>query len=350
MGIKDIDHLSQKISLFFYGRRRHSSILGGILTILMILSCSGYLLYLFYEVYSHKSSTIQYYSHYFKNPGNYSFNNSEGIFHYFQIYNTKDNEILPIDSKFIRIFMTNIHEEYKTNPDNPQLLTKNDHWVYDNCRDGIENKYLSKELFKETPLQNGLCIRYYYNSNEKQYYSVDDEVNFKYPYFTNLGKVMGDSIGTIIEKCNNDSILTTLFGPFADNVSINNYFKDLSKYGVDFNVLSHEIRPGVYEETTYNFIYVISNEMKKKKIIENNIIFTPLLTYFKFGIFLPKKRENQIYTFSENYDNAIDKKEGSNVLYIYKFYLSKKGYIYKATYQTIYDCIHKIGGIIQFIY
>ena len=350
MSLKDVDYLSQKISLFFYGRKRHSSIFGGILTILMILGCFSYLLYLFYEVYSHKSSTIQYYRHYFKNPGNYSFNNTEGIFHFFQLYNTKDNEILPIDSKFVRIFMTNIYEEYKTNPDNYELLTENDHWVYDDCREGIENKYLSKEIFKEIPLKNGLCIRYYYNSNDKQYYSVDDDENFKYPYFTNLGKANVDTVGTIIEKCNNDSILTTLFGPCADNVSINNYFKDLSNYGVDFNVLTHEIRPGVYEETTYNFIYVISNEMKKKKIIENNIIFTPLLTYFNFGVFLPQKSENQIYTFSESYDDTVDKKEENNLLSIYKFYLSKKGYIYKASYQTIYDCMHKIGGIFQLIY
>ena len=347
MSIKDIDYLSQTISLFFYGRKRHSSIFGGILSIIMILSCFGYLLYIFYEVYSHKSSTIQYYRHYFKNPGNYSFNNTEEIFHYFQIYNTKDNKVLQIDSKYIIIFMTTIHEEYKTNPHNSQLLTENDHWVYDDCREGIENKYLSKELFKETPLQNGLCIRYYYNSYNKKYYSIDDNENFKYPYFTNLGKVMDDSIGTIIEKCNNDS---TLFGPCADNVSTNNFFEDLNNYGVDFNVLSHEIRPWVYEETTYNFIYEISNEMKNNKIIENNIIFTPLLTYFNFGIFLPKKRENQIYTFSENYEDVIERKEGNNVLYVYKFYLSKKGYIYKATYQTIYDSLHKIGGIFQLLY
>ena len=350
MFLKDVDFLSQKISLFFYGRKRHSSIFGGILTILMILGCFSYLLYLFYEVYSHKSSTIQYYRHYFKNPGNYSFNNTEGIFHFFQISNTKDNEILPIDSKFVRIFMTNNYEEYKTNPDNSKLLTENDHWVYDDCRDGIDNKYLSKEIFNEIPLKNGLCIRYYYNSNDKQYYSIDDVENFKYPYFVNLGKANGDTVGTIIEKCNNNSILTSLFGPCTDKVSIDNYFSDISNFRVDLNVLSHEIRPGVYEETMYNFINVISNEMKKKTIIENNIIFTPVLTYFKFGVFLPKKSKNQIYTFSESYADTVDKKEKNNLLGIYKFYLSKKGYIYKASYQTIYDCMYKIGGIFQLIY
>ena len=57
--------------------------------------------------------------------------------------------------------MTNIHEEYKSNY---KLLEKNEHWVYDNCREGIDNKNLSKDLFKDVSFKNALCLRYYYNN------------------------------------------------------------------------------------------------------------------------------------------------------------------------------------------
>ena len=37
MSLKKIDYLSPKIALFYYGSRRHSADLGGILTIIMII-------------------------------------------------------------------------------------------------------------------------------------------------------------------------------------------------------------------------------------------------------------------------------------------------------------------------
>ena len=344
MSFKDFDFLSQEISLFFYGRKRHSANYGALLTIIMIICCIIYMIYIFYEVFMHTSSTIQYYRHYFKNPGNYSFNRTEGIFHFFNLFNHKENKSFPFDKKYIRIFMTEIYEEYKINP---ELLSESDHWVYDNCRDGIDND-MSKDLFKENSIKYGICLRYYYNSNNKQYYPLEDTENFKYPILINKGSNMDYSISTIIEKCYNDSKLTTLLGPCADEGNISDFFK--TTFNINFNVLTHEIRPGVYEETTYNYIYEISNSLRKKYILENKLIFSPLLTNFKLGVFLPNTKQNQIYTFSDNYAETEEKKDGDNLLCVYKFYLANYGYIYKASYQTIYDSLYKIGGIFQLIY
>ena len=140
MSLKDIDFLSPKISLFYYGRRRHSAFFGGFITLIMIILCFIYITYLFSEVYLHTSSTIQYYRHFFTEPYIYLFNNTKGIFHYFQIYNPKNNSHLSsFNSKYIRVFMSQIQEEYKTNP---ELLSDTEYWVYDNCREGIDNKYI----------------------------------------------------------------------------------------------------------------------------------------------------------------------------------------------------------------
>jgi len=107
MTLKNLDYLSPKISLFFYGRRRHSAFLGGILTILMVISCFTYIFYLCLDVCRHNSSTFQYYRHLFKDPGGYLFNNTDGIFHFFQFYNPKNKSYYgKFNSKYIRFFMT----------------------------------------------------------------------------------------------------------------------------------------------------------------------------------------------------------------------------------------------------
>ena len=344
--LKNLDFISQQISLFYYGRTRHSSSVGGILTLLMIIVCFIYILYLIIDVYMHSLSSIQFYRYNFDEPQIYSFNNTQGIFHFFQIYNPKNNSNFSyFNSKYIRLFMSNIQEEYKTNP---ELLSKNDHWVYDECRDGIDNKFLPQDLFKYISFKNGLCLRYYYNSNIKLYYPIEDSQNFKYPYLTNIGINLNYSISTIIEKCNNNSILTKLFGLCGEENDIDNYFKD--NFGINLNVLSHEIIPGNYNNEISNYIIGIPRIMKSDKIIDIKLIFTPLKNYFRGGLFFPIKKENITYTFSENYSFDEDKNENSRILSIYNFNLVQTGYIFKIIYQTLYDSFHKIGGIIQLTY
>ena len=346
ISLKDLDFLSPKISLFYYGRRRHSGNFGGILTIIMIIFCFLYVLYLFLEVYLHTSSTIQYYRHYFKDPNIYLFNNTKGIFHFFQIYNPKNNSHLSsFNSKYIRLFMSTIQEEYKNNP---EILSETEHWVYDDCREGIDNKLLSKELFKDISLKNGLCIRYYYNKDNKKYYPIEDNHNFKYPNINSSSINMDYSIGTIIEKCNNNSVLTKLFGTCGGDIEIEKYLKD--NYGINFNILTNEISPTNYGHQIYNFIYGISNIMKRNKTIENNILICPLEINIKSGILFPMKKQNKTYSFNEHYIMDEERNKNSRILLIYNFCLSQSGYVFKSSYITIYDSFPKVGGIIQLIY
>ena len=346
MSLKDVDYLSPKIALFYYGRRRHSANFGGILTIIMILICFVYIIYLFLEVYLHTSSTIQYYRHFFTEEYIYLFNNTKGIFHYFQIYNPKNNShVSSFNSKYIRIFMSNIQEEYKTNP---ELLYLTEHWVYDNCREGIDNKYMSEHLFKDLSFENGLCLRYYYNNINKNYYPIEDIINFKFPNLTSSRLNMDYSMGTIIEKCNNDSVLKKLFGFCGDENEIDNYFKD--NYGINLNILTNEISPTNYGSQIYNFIYRISYPLKKTKIIENNLIISPLKIDINGGIFFPERKQNQTYSFYENYVINEERPTNSRILSIYNFCLTQSGYVFKSSYLTIYDSFPKIGGIIQLIY
>ena len=345
MSLRDFDLLSPKISLYYYGRIRHSAIFGGILTIIMISFCIIYIINIFLETYANASSTFHYYKHFFRDPGIYSFNSTDGIFHYFQIYNPKNNTQVSFNTKYIHLFMSYIKEDYKINP---EILSENDHWVYDICREGIDNKNLSKDLFINTTFKNGMCLRYYYNSNIGEYYPVEDYINFIYPNISNFGINNDNHIGTIIEKCNNNSILTKLFGICGDESEIEDYFN--KNYGINFNILDSEIIPSKYGKETYNFIYGISNTMKQKKIIETNLIISPLKIDIKGGIFFSNDDKKQSYTLHDNYFIDEGSYKNSHILSIYNFCLSKTGYILKSTNLTVYDSFPKIGGIIQLIY
>ena len=343
MSLRDFDLLSPNISLYYYGRIRHSANFGGILTIIMISFCIIYIINIFLEAYA--TSTFQYYKYFFKDPGIYNFSNTDGIFHYFQIYNPKNNSQASFNTKYIHLFMSYIQEDYKINP---ELLSENDHWVYDNCREGIDNKNLSEELFINTTFKNGMCLRYYYNSNIGEYYPIEDYINFIYPNISNFGINNDIRIGTIIEKCNNNSILTKLFGICGDENEIEDYFN--INYGINFNILANEIIPSNYGKETYNFIYGISNTMKQKKIIETNLIIRPLKIDIKGGIFSSSKDKRQSYTLHDNYIIEEGSYKNNHILSIYNFCLSKSGYIVKSSKLTVYDSFPKIVGIIQLIY
>ena len=347
MTLKNLDYLSPKISLFFYGRRRHSAFLGGILTILMVISCFTYIFYLCLDVCRHNSSTFQYYRHLFKDPGGYLFNNTDGIFHFFQFYNPKNKSYYgKFNSKYIRFFMTRISDEYKSNP---KILSENEHWVYDNCRDRIDNEFIDDDIFTNTSFEYGICLRYYYNKDDKKYYPIEDSDNFIYPHLANIELNMNYSIATVIEKCDNNSILTEALGFCADEKDIQDYLK--VNYGLNFNVLEHEINPENYTNQIYYFIYGISSTLQSSKIKEHNIIFVPLKTDVKGGLLIPKRKQKLTYSFYDYYQRDEEINTNNNkILSIYNFCLSPAGFVFKSDYETIYDCFPKMGGIIQLIY
>ena len=347
MTLKNLDYLSPKISLFFYGRRRHSAFLGGVLTIIMVITCLTYIFYLCLDGFRHNSSVFQYYRHLFKDPGVYLFNNTEGIFHFFQFYNPKNKSYYgKFNSKYIRLFMTSTPDEYKNSP---QILSENEHWVYDNCRERIDNEFIEDDIFANTSFEYGICLRYYYNKIDKKYYPIEDSKNFIYPHLANIELNMNYSIATVIEKCDNNSILTEALGFCADEKDIQDYLK--VNYGLNFNVLEHEINPENYTNQIFHFIYGISSLLKSSKIIEHNIIFVPLKTDIKEGIIISKRKQKMIYSFYDYYqrDEELNTKN-SKILSIYNFCLSPAGFVFKSDYETIYDCFPKMGGIIQLSY
>jgi hypothetical protein len=157
------------------------------------------------------------------------------------------------------------------------------------------------------------------------------------------------SLSTIVEKCDNNSILTEALGYCAEESEIDNYLK--LNYGLDLNVKEFEINSENYSHQKYYFIYGISNMLKPLKIIENNIIFIPVKIEIKSGIFFQKRQTNITYSLYNYYRHEEEINDNSSkILSIYNFGLSPSGYSFKNNYKTFFGCFPKIGGIIQLIY
>ena len=348
MKIKNLDYLSQKISLSFYGQQRHSSLYGAILTIIMVLVCGMYILYLMINVILKNSSDYISYKKYLQNAGNFPFSNDiNGIYHYFQFLNTKNNQYVEFDPKYIRVFMTHIYNGYKTNF---KTLNKSEHWVYDLCREGIDDKKIPKKIFNgQNNIKNSACLRYYYNNVNKKYYSVDDEENFKFPY---LNKGTGTNeflyLNTVVEKCHNDSLFNSLLGECGNIKDLNIYIKNLG--GIYLDLLEQQVETENHSNQIFHYLNSIPSSMNDSDIPINHINLSPFEIEIKKGIVYPKTKKTLTYIFDYNRSNVWSNHDNKYILTVFNYWLLNTVYVFKGGFNTLYDVLPSVGGICQLCY
>ena len=349
MNIKDLDFLSQKISLFYYGRIRHSSGFGGTLSILTCLLSFSYILYHLTNIFKHSSSNFMWYKKYLKDVDIFYFNKNENsIFHYFQFLNTNDKEFGQFNNKYTRIYMTKLFKIYLKNFES---LRYHEHWVYDSCRKGIDDKNIPKDAFNDniSTVEGGACIRYYYNVKDKKYYSIDDEKNFKYPYLEyGFSSEKNLFLNTVVEKCNNESILTNLLGNCADLNEIDEY---LNKYSVLYlQLLEKNINSENYKNPYFNYINSISSTMELMEVPINNINLNPFHIEIKSGTLYPTTKKIKSYILNTNRQSLWHNNGKRGILAIFDYWLQNNCEVVKGGYETIYDIVPNVGGTVQLIY
>ena len=343
MVLQLLDFLSPRITLYYYGRKRHSSSIGGIFTIIMVLGCLCYISYIIAKLFFHKSPTSQYYRKYYPDAGYFPFDNKEGIFHYFQLYtNQNESTIEDFDPKYIRIFMSRLYETYQNNP---SLLSQKDHWVYDKCK---ENDFPSFNLINN--VNKSICLKYFYNSTLGKYFSIDDKSNFVSPYLIHgSSNAKNLFLSTVVEKCQNDSITSQIFGICESEEQINEYLKINIK--INLFILNHEVDTFNYLNPISNFTTRITNELNSNEIPLNNINIAPLQIETHDGFVAETTKKKITYVFEENKKSSEKNSEISEVLSIYYYWLQNKAQIYERRYKNLIDdIIPRIGGIIQLIY
>ncbi len=347
MKIKKIDFLSPKITLFYYGSKRHKSIVGAIMTLTMVFFSTLYIFYFVSSIATHKISNFMFYKNYLTDVGLFSFNDTTGIYHYFQLYDVDRNDYGDYNPKYVRIFMSRLYRSYQNNEDS---LSSNEHWVYGTCREGIDNENIKKEVFSEDAFfHRGACLRYYFNTNKKEYYPIEDKDNFKYPYLIHgAGRKENLFLGTIIEKCDNSSIMSKVFGPCGNQEEIDNYLK--KNIGIYLQLLERQVSTSDYNNPIYEYFSSISSSLDSTVIPANNINIAPFYIDIQTGIFLPTTQKVITYSLQDNQRGSLESTGKKNTLAVFDYWLQNSSHIMKGGYSTFYDILPSIGGIIQLIY
>ena len=320
MFFQKIDFISPQISLYYNNRKRHSSFLGGLLSLIFILNFVGILIqYSAFNTLPDKHS-LSIFRNFESNISAEFFNeNGLGIFHFFYLYNNNNlgNEELikykNIKNGIIHIYMVNLLNLYDFNSSN---LQNYDHWVYDSC-----NHYALEEDEKYD-YSFSFCIHYFYNSDHKKYYSISDKSNFKWPFLKEAYSSSENSFFvTFVEKCTNNSVINNILGKCYSEEKVNNFLEIFNSIFISFpdnkiqisdrnnpiKKYSHQI----HDNLKNNKSYFLFHEMKFMKF-----------NYEDNGVFYKKNKINSFMLeedkISREYNNIIN-----NVFAAYSFNFKK---------------------------
>ena len=344
--IKDIDFLSPPITLFHLEKRTHTSKLGACFVIALVIACSSYTIFLIYNLISHKKMTYIFFKKFEFEAGYYSFDPSS-VFHFIQIFAPQSGGYFDkFDSRYIRAYTT--YAQSNLSYSNLDLY---DHWVFDTCRKNIDDKDLNDSLFQNVEnFTNAVCIRHYYNSSERKYYSLEDK-GFKWPHLEHgISQRNNIYLTTIVQKCSNDSIINELFGMCPSQKEIDDY---VSRYlGIYLYFTDTQVDPTNFQSPVTQYLQVVSTGIgTSETYVESYMHFSPLRVRTKIGSIFGKTQDINSFYFDFNRKGAANN-AGAKYFTITRYYhlMQNNVQIYERRYNNLFDLFSEIGGIAQFIF
>ena len=340
-----IDFLSPPITLFHLERRTHTSKIGGCLVIIFITICIAYISYLLYYLIAHNRVTSIFFKKFEFEAGHYSFNSSS-IFHFIQIFSPDNGGYFDkYETKYIRAFTTYVHSNFKDSD-----LELYDHWVFDTCRKNIDDKGLDPSLFTNIEnFTNAVCIRHFYNSTEKKYYSLEEE-GFFWPYLEHgIAQRNNIYLTTTIQKCNNESIINKLFGKCPSQKEIDEY---LSHYfGIYLYFTDTQIDPTNYKNPIQKYLQTISTGLgTNQTYVESYIHYSPLKIRTNEGSLFGTSNDMNSFYFDFNRKGSANNDPKYFTLTKYYHLMQNNVQIYERRYNNIFDLLSEIGGVVQFLF
>ena len=345
-----IDFLSPKITLFYRYKLRHSSSVGGLLTLAMIIICILFISKFLFSLFHHSSPSVIFYRKYEKDLAKYSLDSSS-ILHLIWLNNNNYSFKSILNTKAIRIILLAEENNNKTNISN---LKNYEHWVYDSC-DKNDLKNYEKLIFNDeyinnnNDISNAICLRYYYDKTEQKYYSSKNQNNiFRYPYLehgtSNKNNLM---LSIIFEKCSNNSITNKIFGNCENEEYILNYLKDYNSAYIQ--ILDHQVDLTDFDKPIQTYFMGISSLLWHDNSYEvKNINLSPLLIRSSQNII----KDGYIEKSTVIVDSIQSYIVSSHSQILLKYLLSIQNYkqIYERKYNDLFDAFSSIGGIVQFCY
>ena len=349
MAISSMDFLSPKITLYYKGRNTHISQIGGLLSILLLFLIIIIIFYILWDIINPKLSSSHIYEINNVNGKISQAISYSGINHFIQIYtHTGNGWFGELDKKNIMIY--SIKENQNSFHNNLNInLTNTEHWLYDKCEKMSEiNQNLFSKISKTIPnYSKSICLRYYYNPNEKQYYEVGFDGFISPELETNEIFEKKYVYKIIIEKCVNNSFINNMGYICNNEYEIDKYLEMYTEIFTYFS--NNQILPMNYEYPLDTYFYSVSSTIHKMSFFENNIIFSPIKLITDKKIFR-HKREDLSYILNNNYQNNNILSENSKTIGTFNFYLNNNIIIYHRKYFNILDDISHLGGLAKVLF
>ena len=340
MQIRKFDILSLPITLYYKQELSHSSIFGGILSIVAYLICGTFAIMYSLQFINNTHPNVYYYNRFVEEAGEFPVNASS-MFSFIQIKDTEKNIPISLDFSILNIIGIELDITlYEQDRD----LHKYNHWLYGPCNnstdtDGIE-ELITFEHFTESA-----CIRKYYNKNDKKYYNTDHP-NFIWPRILHgCGHPNRTFYGIIVEKCRNSTMKLAGNGNYCKlQKEITDY---IQKVSINLKIIDQYTDMFNYTTPYRKYFYSISNGLFNGAYTTNHLNFNPSLLISDEGIVFEEKKETLSYLFDQN--EKITTVSDSGICVAYYIWMQRRMQYYERVYQKFQDILSDVGGLSSFI-
>ena len=339
MFFRNLDFLSPPITIYYKGRRKHTSVISGIITIISYLIILACIIYYLIDFIEKSNPTTYFFNRYVEDAGIFSFNESS-IFHYINLIATTRDRRNEFDFNSIMIYGIKFNIENCIN--NIDIASTN-HWEYALCNyDEDISDIKLKNLIDKNIFHKSACLKKYYSSEEKRYFKKG-ESGFKFPTLEHGASHPNRTLyGIIIESCNNNSIKNNC----NSKEKIESFF---SKHALSLNFIDHYVDVLNYNEPIEPYIYTITDGLTISSTLTlNNLNFEPRLIRTHNGFFLDHIEEEKSYSFVQNEKMTINR-QGKNVVAAFYFWMQNNMIYNERYYKKFQDLLSNIGGLGSFI-
>ena len=333
-----LDFISPKITLYYKGFLKHSSLVSVFLTISSTITIIILGLIFSMDFFLKKNPTTLFYKRFIYDAGVFPLNSSS-LLHFISF--GKDN----FDRRAYSIIGVNFKHEDLIEYQNE---TSFDHWIYGTCDEyDLQDKFKYLEGFIDY-FKKGFCIKKFYNSTLKKSFNIN-ESQFTHSFIA-YGASNPNEIfyGIWIKRCQNNSILNDNFclpENQIDQIILNSF-----NYSIIFIETNVDVEN--YKNPLQYFYHKINNDFSNTSYTLNALNYHPCMIKSRTGILFDESSYKFSYVYDQNEKLTFLKtKENNNLDLFGAFYFSMQNIqdVYDRKYKKFQDIAGNISGISNFI-
>ena len=352
MFLKKCDFISPSITLYFKGESSHVSIYSGILSIITIIIIIIASVYYIIEFIHRKSPKAYFFTRYVEDAGNFPLNSTQ-MFHFIQVTNPENNQIIPLDFQAFRII--GFDDAYADDYMNDGEIAKvKNHWIYGNCNNDSDTKGISY-LITHKYYEQSACIRKYYDAAKKKYFNTEEE-GFRWPIIKKgCSNPERTYYGIIMQRCDKASEFIKAQGPECKSSS---EIDVIIKYSsLSFQIIDHYADMLNYEMPLTKYFYELATGFLVNHYLVQNLNFNPASMLTHNGIFFDNEVKEEAYFYTQNEKQSLneedlnkDGKSTNGCLIAIYFWMQNTLQYYERHYDRAPDVLSNIGGISSIVF